>query len=112
MKMKRFLLISIILLSSCSVKKEPVAASPVPAVPDVKDVVDIVGADGIVDAFEIATALPETIEKMNLAISSYSSEFGLDENSDAKDVIESVLKSSDIPPEFFGDYKEYVRYKL
>ena len=79
---------------------------------DIKDVVDIVGADGIVDAFEIATALPETIEKMNLAISSYSSEFGLDENSDAKDVIESVLKSSDIPPEFFGDYKEYVRYKL
>ena len=40
MKMKRFLLIIIILLSSCSVKKEPVAASPVPAVPDVKDVVD------------------------------------------------------------------------
>ena len=38
--MKRFLLISIILLSSCSVKKEPVAASPVPAVPDVKDVID------------------------------------------------------------------------
>ena len=40
MKMKRFLLISTILLSSCSVKKEPVAASPVPAVPDVKDVID------------------------------------------------------------------------
>ena len=42
MKMKIFLLISTILLSSCSVKKEPVAASPVPAVPDAKDVVDIV----------------------------------------------------------------------
>ena len=40
--MKRSLLIIIILLSSCSVKKEPVAATPVPAVPDVKDVVDIV----------------------------------------------------------------------
>ena len=38
--MKRFLLISIILLSSCSVKKEPVAATSVPAVPDIKDVVD------------------------------------------------------------------------
>ena len=79
---------------------------------DIKDVVDIVGSEGILDAFEIATALPETLEKMNLAISSYSSEFGLDENSEAKDVIESVLKSSDIPPEFFGDYKEYIRYKL
>ena len=49
---------------------------------------------------------------MNQAISSYSSEFGLDENSDAKDIIESILKSSDIPAEFYGDYKEYVRYKL
>lgn len=79
---------------------------------DIKDIVDIVGADGIVDAFEIATALPQTIKDMNQAISSYSSEFGLDENSDAKDIIESILKSSDIPAEFYGDYKEYVRYKL
>jgi len=40
--MKRFLLVTLILISSCSIKKEPVAATPAPIVPDAKDVVDVV----------------------------------------------------------------------
>ena len=78
----------------------------------VKSLVDIMGKDSILDAFDIATALPETMEKMNDAVRSYADTFDLDSTATANDIIKKVLDESDIPPEFHSEYKSYVRYKL
>ncbi len=78
----------------------------------VKSLVDIMGQDSILDAFDIATALPETMEKMNDAVRTYADTFDLDSTATANDIIKKVLDESDIPPEFHTEYKPYVRYKL
>ena len=78
----------------------------------VKSLVDIMGKNSILDAFDIATALPETNEKMNDAVKSYADTFDLDSTATANDVVKKVLDESDIPPEFHSEYKPYVRYKL
>jgi hypothetical protein len=78
----------------------------------VKSLVDIMGQDSILDAFDIATALPETMQKMNDAVRTYADTFDLDSTATANDIIKKVLDESDIPPEFHTEYKPYVRYKL
>ena len=78
----------------------------------VKSLVDIMGQDSILDAFDIATALPETMEKMNDAVRTYADTFDLDSTATANDIIKKVLDESNIPPEFHTEYKPYVRYKL